>query len=193
MQTLNSRLILNAIYYSNSNSTVPTMNWELESISSSRTVAWDVTGFPVVLCLAVAAPAADEEEGGSGETCDCESPPARFFSSESWSRAHGSSRDPLRTCQQICIKIIRNCWAQQFAKMGGSGNPAALNLDPDPGFLPYLNPDPGLCFQVWIINIKKAKRKKISFKKIFKKTPKKSMAPEEIFSQLGLWMPLARH
>ena len=127
-----------------------------------------MTGFPVVLCLAVAAPAADEEEGGSGETCDCESPPARFFSSESWSRAHGSSRDPLRTCQQICIKIIRNCWAQQFAKLGGSGNPAALNLDPDPGFLPYLNPDPGLCFQVWIINIKKAKRKKISFKKIFK-------------------------
>ena len=54
-----------------------------------------------------------------------------------------------------------------------------IELDPDPRFWPNLEPDPGLYCQFW-------KNAKNSFggKKFFKKT----LAPEEIFSQLVLRM-----
>ena len=33
--------------------------------------------------------------------------------------------------------------------LGSAVNPNTLNLDPDPEFLPDLDPDPGLCYKFW--------------------------------------------
>ena len=59
-----------------------------------------------------------------------------------------------------------------------------LNLDPEPEFWPYLDPDPGLCY---VIFKNRLAGKRLSFyKKNFYLNFNKVMAQDEIFSQLSL-------
>ena len=63
-----------------------------------------------------------------------------------------------------------------------------MNLDPDPGIRPNLDPAPDPVFKVTLLILRKKCLKKLRKRKVFFKKYlfKKIMAPEEIITLLGL-------